>query len=129
MMLLFHWDGKAWAQVAGPQLIPERYNPLSGVTALSKDDIWAVGGYNKTSNLKQEALVMHWDGTRWRIVPSPQPKYNQYLRAVAAISQDDILAVGGAGNDNCDFIVCGPTHTIMVRFALTSCLAPTAMTR
>jgi hypothetical protein len=129
MLLLLHWDGKRWAQALGPQLTSDNDNKLSGITALSKDDVWAVGGYNKTANLKYESLMLHWDGAHWSVVPSPQPKYHQYLRAVAVVSPDTLLAVGGASNDDCDSAVCPPIYTFLARFTRASCSTITPMAR
>jgi hypothetical protein len=40
------------------------------------------------------SLVEQWDGTAWQIIPSPGPKYYP-LRGVAAVSPNDVWAVGG----------------------------------
>ncbi len=42
------------------------------------------------------ALVEHWDGASWSVVPSPNPnpQGNNALGAVAAISASDIWAAG-----------------------------------
>jgi hypothetical protein len=48
-------------------------NQLLGLTANSPDDIWAVGSYLSTDGLQTLTLVLHWDGTSWTIVPSPDP--------------------------------------------------------
>lgn len=78
-------------------------NTLTAVTALSPTDAWAVG-YQNSNNLNfSKTLTMHWDGTRWRVVPSPNPgspprcrNFNSgnVLNAVAAIAPNDVWAVG-----------------------------------
>jgi hypothetical protein len=70
---------------------------IYGVSALAADDAWAVGW---TGLLYTKTFILHWDGTRWRIVPSPNPSngFNQ-LHAVAAIAPDDVWAVGSASAD------------------------------
>ncbi len=55
---------------------------LHGVAAVSTDDVWAVGG----------AQILHWDGSAWSVVPSPQGDY--YLQSAAAVSAIDVWAVG-----------------------------------
>jgi hypothetical protein len=44
------------------------------------------------------SLIMHWNGTRWEVVPSPNPEetISIALNCVAAVSRDNIWAVGNA---------------------------------
>ncbi|MBV9646692.1 MAG: hypothetical protein JO043_04435 [Candidatus Eremiobacteraeota bacterium] len=47
-----------------------------------------------------QTLVEHWDGSRWRIVPSPNPRYNgaeAVLSSVSAVSARDVWAGGWVG--------------------------------
>jgi len=79
--LIEHWNGTTWSVVSNPST-----QGLSGVTALTSNNVWAVGG----------SQVLHWNGSKWSIVPSPQGVnggYNQ-LYAVTALSASDIWAVG-----------------------------------
>jgi hypothetical protein len=43
-------------------------NVLTGVTALSATDAWAVGYYVKGA---YRTLILHWAGTAWTKVPNP----------------------------------------------------------
>jgi hypothetical protein len=45
------------------------YN-LSAVTALSRNDIWVVGGYYVPAR-DPHALIEHWNGSQWCIRPEP----------------------------------------------------------
>src|SRR5206468_2068970 len=56
-------------------------------------DAWAVGYYYTGDDYF--TLAMHWDGTGWAVVTSPNagPGAN-YLRAISALSTRDIWAVG-----------------------------------
>src|SRR5258708_28688149 len=68
---------------------------LSAVTALSRNDIWVVGGSLRDSH----ALLEHWNGSQWCIRPDPYPypitgSGSVQLRAVAAASTNDVWAVG-----------------------------------
>jgi len=63
------YDGRRWTTVP----IPSYANPgnaisgLEAVIAISPDDVWAVGaGLTTTAD---RALVEHWTGRRWTIVP------------------------------------------------------------
>ncbi|HXJ66140.1 MAG TPA: hypothetical protein VNN79_20450 [Actinomycetota bacterium] len=67
---LQHWDGSEWAiyedEAIGvdPRL---KAGELTGISAISPSDIWAVGwaaGYESGRQL-DEALILHWDGSRW----------------------------------------------------------------
>ena len=65
------------------------------VAAASPADVWAVGGSSGN-----RALIVHWNGTAWRRVPSPDPRPgdDDALSGVAAASVSDIWAVGHAGD-------------------------------
>jgi len=72
---------------------------LSGVTALSSTDQWAVGSWEKYPNdYHFHTLIEHWDGSAagWNVVPSPNPPVDSALSGVAAVSTNDAWAVGGA---------------------------------
>jgi hypothetical protein len=74
-------------------------NALHGVAALSANDVWAVGySFGTQSETNIDTLILHWDGASWREVPSPNltGAANQ-LFGIAAISPNDIWAVGAAG--------------------------------
>lgn len=92
--LIEHWDGMKWTIVASPdvnQSSSSLYaNDLSGVVALSADNIWAVGSANFLT------LTVHWDGLSWRVAPSPNVgQDNVGLRGIAGLSGKQVWAVGG----------------------------------
>jgi hypothetical protein len=76
-----------------PQPPPVHNANLSGVTVLSGCDAWAVGARNAASG-HLRTLIVHWNGTSWKKVPSPNPASDDELRSVAAVSRNDIWAVG-----------------------------------
>jgi hypothetical protein len=91
--LIEHWDGTRWRIVPSPN-DGVSDNFLLGVTAISSGDVWAVGNSLNSSHLSQ-VLIEHWDGTRWRIVPSPNPgSSGNFLFGAAAVSPGEIWAVG-----------------------------------
>ena len=95
--LIMHWDGTQWRQVPSPnQPMPTGgfYSQgLQAVTAVSANDVWAVG-YYRVGNT-QHTLIQHWDGVQWSIVPSPNgPTGDGWLRGIAAAGPNDIWAVG-----------------------------------
>jgi hypothetical protein len=92
-----HWDGTKWTVISTPDP-GGRCNTLSAVAALTSNDVWAVGGpYLQAGNCGSgsnfPAFIEHWDGTVWKIVPSPRPA-NKGLTGVAAIASNDVWAVG-----------------------------------
>lgn len=93
--LTMRWDGAQWNVVPSPNPQMNFLN-LTGVTALSPSDAWAVGVYDVRGNWR--ALTMHWDGSDWTVVaaPSPDPVIN-VLYGVAASSASDVWAVGSGG--------------------------------
>ncbi len=95
--LIEHWNGKRWVQVQSPTPVGA-YQGLWGVTAISANNVWAVGSYDKVDlkgDLKSQTLIEHWDGKVWSIVPSPSSKSDlNALYAVTATSANDVWATG-----------------------------------
>src|SRR6185437_7900053 len=80
----------AWRLVDSPLI--SQGSELFNVTALSRDDVWAVGAYGSQT---ARTLIEHFDGTRWSVIPSPTVgKYANFLYGLAAVSPRDIWAVG-----------------------------------
>lgn len=94
--LIEHWNGKNWTVVPSPNPTGKTYVVLNGVAAVSANDIWAVGHSGDPSSIPLQTLTEHWNGTSWSIIPSPSPgTYNgNVLTAVAAVSANDVWAVG-----------------------------------
>jgi hypothetical protein len=47
------------------------YNYLASVSALTSNDVWAVGHNNTGAFSINRTMTEHWDGTAWTVVPSP----------------------------------------------------------
>jgi hypothetical protein len=96
--LIEHFNGTKWSVVTSP--LPKFGGELNGVAALTSNNVWAVGQMNSTSTAGgfpiAIPLIEHWNGTQWSIVPSPNPSpaLGAQLLGVAAISANNILAVG-----------------------------------
>lgn len=81
------------------------FNALYSISAVSANDIWAVGSYaQKAAPTVKLTLVEHWDGSEWSVVPSPNPgsQYNN-LNGVDAISADNVWAAGWYGSNSTFF--------------------------
>lgn len=89
-----HYDGTAWTLVPSPNL--DDGVRLQDVVAIAPDDAWAVGFARNPSSLDDRNVAMHWDGTAWTIVPTPQPggQFADRLLAVDAVASNDVWAVG-----------------------------------
>lgn len=80
-----------WSIVPSPNITTS--NPLYAVSAFSPNDIWAVGAYY--DGYKFQTLTLHWDGTAWSVIPSPNDgTTGAFLYAVTTIASDDVWAVG-----------------------------------
>ncbi|MEX0991083.1 MAG: hypothetical protein WD004_02260 [Actinomycetota bacterium] len=97
--LIMHFDGTAWTVVPSPNGGATR-NMLSSIAAVSATDIYAVGYSNETGAADMDrTLVLHFDGTAWTIIPSPNlGSGRNELWGISARSATDIVAVGQSGN-------------------------------
>lgn len=85
--LIAHWNGRIWQRVPSPNAAGRRTSSfLEAVAATSRNDAWAVGWV--LTGPGSATLIEHWNGTRWRRVPSPNvAKLDQNsLNSVTAIS-------------------------------------------
>lgn len=95
------WDGSKWRIAPLPQP-PDRSESLSGVAALSEDDVWVVGSTADRFGAFH-GFSAHWNGDGWREVPTPEPgggRYNPWLNDVSAVSGNDVWSVGANYNAN-----------------------------
>lgn len=91
--LLLHFDGKNWHRIAAPG--PRTtHNWLGAVTALSANDIWAVGG--STIGSTERPLAVHWNGSTWSTATTPDVADGR-LRAVGKTGTGELWALGGKG--------------------------------
>jgi hypothetical protein len=97
--LIERWNGTRWSIVLSPNS-KKRTNILNGVVTISPSNVWAVGSADSGNALDQITLILHWDGTRWKQVPSPSPGTQglNALYGVAANSANDVWAVGSFTN-------------------------------
>jgi len=95
---ILHFNGTSWS-LSVAVTIPD-VQAIS-VRALSPTNVWAVGTVEVYVNHRghRQATIEHWNGTSWSIVsspkPTPSPALDSFLYGIAAISANDIWAVGG----------------------------------
>jgi len=94
--LVLRWDGKRWKRVPSPNPSDDQ-NWLLAVDGTSAKDVWAVG-YELDEDRRHRMLVLHWNGARWRVVPTPGvgEELESTLVDVEALSPTDVWAVGTA---------------------------------
>jgi hypothetical protein len=95
--LVLRWNGTHWTQVPSPSPYPG--SPLAGVSAVSATDVWAAGStFHYTGGVGDRlSLLLHWNGTHWTQVPSPNPGGNPgytSFAGVSAVSATDAWAAG-----------------------------------
>jgi hypothetical protein len=89
-----HFDGDAWTEVGVPSVENSQFHELNAVVAVATDDVWAVGAFIIPASPEQ-TLIVHFDGTAWSIVPSPnQGSVDNVLFGVAAVSSNSLWAIG-----------------------------------
>lgn len=91
-VLIDHWDGTAWSQVATPAP-PQNTALLNDVSASSATDAWAVGR-TQLNKSNFQGLALHWDGSAWSISSSFPGALGAYATGVADINPADAYAIG-----------------------------------
>jgi hypothetical protein len=93
--LIEHWNGTRWTVIPSPTPPGNNGAELNGVDAVSANNIWAVGDYFLTNSISTNALIEHWNGTRWSLVRTPNPgSAFRELHGVTAVSAHNVWAVG-----------------------------------
>jgi hypothetical protein len=85
------WNGAKWSVISVPAAVK---GMLSGVAAVSPTNVWMVGNTGYTCSTGRCTLILHWDGSKLRVVRSPPvPGSDSTLTAVAA-NGSAVWAVG-----------------------------------
>jgi hypothetical protein len=99
--LIEHYNGSRWSVVSSPN-VGTASNELTGVAAHSATNVWAVGYRIDASGAipLAKTLWMHWNGTTWTVVPSPNAGTSDNLLAgaIAPAGTSDVWAWGAAGD-------------------------------
>jgi hypothetical protein len=92
--LILRWNGTAWSQVAAPAPgLPE--TELNGVSTVSGREAWAAGFAGQPATGQFATLILHWNGTAWSLMTSPDPSpKDSFLQGVSAAQGGGAWAVG-----------------------------------
>jgi len=93
--LVLFWDGTTWASITSPN--PDVLSILAGVTALTTDDMWAVGLSSSGDFATERTLTIHCSRSGCSTVASPNEGVgDNALNSVVAISSGEVYAVGSS---------------------------------
>jgi hypothetical protein len=106
---ILHWTGKKWFVVSAPTpagTLPGDQNVLFDVACTSAASCWAGGDYGTGDSavvgeiLKNQAL--HWNGTSWSLVKTPNPAGSKKndgnaISSIRCASPTDCWAAGSYG--------------------------------
>jgi len=93
LTLIEHYTGNSWAIVPSPNVRGSTSDNLDSVTAVSRNDAWAVGTWCSSGCGSSRQLAEHWNGVTWTLIPSNS--FNDLL-AVSSVAGDpeSVWAVG-----------------------------------
>jgi hypothetical protein len=94
------WNGTEWSVFPGPTFAAGDQPNLKGLTAISSDDMWAVGDLLADGGELLYFLFEHWDGSTW--TPTTVLSGDAFLFGVSADASNDAWAVGFNGPENDD---------------------------
>ncbi|MFN2582473.1 MAG: hypothetical protein ABR498_07015 [Candidatus Dormibacteria bacterium] len=77
--LIERYDGNTWTVAVGPNPTGSLFGDLQGVTCVAASNCWAVGqqGTGPLGAQTVQTLVMHFDGSGWSVVASPNTSSSQ----------------------------------------------------
>ena len=93
--LFEHWNGTRWSIVPGAA-IPGTSNLITGIQAISSNDVVALASYTSGNNVYYN-LLEQWNGSQWNEVSGSQIPTTSYqdVTSMTAIADNDIWVAGG----------------------------------
>jgi hypothetical protein len=93
--LTMHWNGSSFTIFPAPFFdnAPVGGHGLTAVSAVSSQDVWAVGG-GHDGDYVSFSYIVHWNGSEWQYRPGPTAGWFHRLYDVEAVAHDDVYAVG-----------------------------------
>jgi hypothetical protein len=93
-----HWDGSEWSVVKAIDAGVSG-NQLYAVKALAANDVYAVG-QQAGAGFPSQALIEHWDGERWSVIPSPDDASASALPLGVTATHSSLTVVGQQETDS-----------------------------
>jgi hypothetical protein len=94
------WNGTTWSVTWTPR--KGAHSQLDAVSCPASGACTAVGTYTPAKkNSTAKTLAESWNGSKWSVVPSPNPSAGGYLDGVSCMAADSCTAVG-SGRDGAD---------------------------
>jgi len=117
-VLAMRWNGFEWRDMDAPWPTDGDGTPYTGasgeqlydVAAVASDEVWMVGRYwveAPSGAITWPGAAMRWNGAGFEVflLPMVSPQGSQWANAVAAVSGNDVWAVGdGAGTNEPAYI-------------------------
>jgi hypothetical protein len=93
--LAMHWNGSSFTIHDTPFFNNANIggHGLTAISAVSSNDIWAVGG-GHDGDYVDFSYIVHWNGQQWGYVPGPTAGWFHRLYDVHAVASDEVYAVG-----------------------------------
>ncbi len=101
--LIEHWNGSHWSMINQQFSSTFATGGLTSVVALSANNVWMVGSQRGNINATPtQTFIEHWNGSQIQMVASPDPvnTTSNYLKAITALSANDIWSVGISDTGN-----------------------------
>jgi hypothetical protein len=96
--IALHWNGSAWRRAPLP--VPTgAAAELTGVSATSASDAWAVGAFFSKQGNPGAGFVLHWDGSSWTQVPSAPASAGEPIAVAATATDYAWLADSATGSE------------------------------
>jgi hypothetical protein len=96
--LIERWNGRSWQIVPSPAVPHSNTTGLTGLSCVSGNDCWAVGGwanYNGSVNYKSGGLGDHWNGQQWTTERVGSPAFQgKGLTSVSCPASGMCMATG-----------------------------------
>jgi hypothetical protein len=104
-----HWDGSVWSVVDSVD-VGVNGNQFYAVAAHVSSDVFAVG-QKAGADFPSEALIEHWDGKAWRVLPSPADPAATALPLGVTATANSLTVVGQQETDKAPYttyVAAGP---------------------
>jgi hypothetical protein len=104
--LVLHWNGATWTRITTPT--GPQDTVLNDVSGSSTNDLWAVGSDSRNNGKFVNSFALHWDGTAWTQVTSPNPdkKVNSLLGVDTVNASTNAWMVGATKKKNLTGRIC-----------------------